>query len=264
MQLVLDQLEAPLPQTTALFIRLARRTHQFLPRHAVSHLTLQSPKGVLGSTCKTWAHSNSIPVALGKEWGNTSMDTKQTGEKRLILQVWINFQTGCLLLTERYTCVLPGRRNQETAVGPSFVISHSAGIFAPRQECKTRHWAGLSESQISDSNWDWAKTPRESSLMRNTVANKLPNFLWVLSEIVTIIKPSISVHILELQVVHKMLFYLAISPVWFHIISLLAMVSLGSSGKYRPSSKHFRLCSLLCSIYSLAHSCLCLRNGEVL
>lgn len=70
-------------------------------------------------------------------------------------------------------------KESRNSSGPSFVIPHFAGMFAPRQECKTRYWAGLSESQISDSHWDWAKTPRESSLMRNTVSNKLPSFLWV-------------------------------------------------------------------------------------
>lgn len=154
-------------------------------------------------------------------------------------------------------------KESRNSSGPSFVIPHFAGMFAPRQECKTRYWAGLSESQISDSNWDWAKTPRESSLMRNTVSNKLPSFLWVCQRQRTIIKPSISVHISELQAVNKML-----SFTWPSVLSNSISFQCwpwwvwGSSGKYRPPCTYFRLCSLLCSIYSLGHSCLCLRNGK--
>lgn len=110
------------------------RTHA-----AAAHLTLRSPKGILGSTRKIWAHSNIIPVALGKEWGNTSMDTRQTGGKTQPASLNSSPSSRVHVADwEIHTCLLPGGRHLGTAVGQALSFPHFVGMFASRQECKAR------------------------------------------------------------------------------------------------------------------------------
>lgn len=213
MQLVLDQLEAPLAQTTALVTRLARR----MPGSTKTCSVTLDPSVSKGHSWKHMQNLNSQQqhsCGTGKEWGNTSTATRQAGEKRLILQDWIDFPAVCLFLIERYTCVLPGRTNLETAVGPSFVIPHFC-----RYVCTQ---TGMQDTVLSRFWWVtdlWqqlrlGQNPKGIFTGEKYSCHQTPQFSVSVSETVTIIKPSISGYILQLQVVDKMLsFTWPISPV---------------------------------------------------
>lgn len=116
MQLVLDQLESPLPQTAALLSRLARRT-------PVSTKTCSVTLDPSVSNGYSWKHMQNLSSqqqhscssgeGMRKHQHGYQADRREKTHPASL----INFQTGCLFLIERHARVLPGGRNLGTAVG---------------------------------------------------------------------------------------------------------------------------------------------------
>jgi len=139
MQLTLDQLEIPLPQTAALFTRLTVRTPVPIKRHATAaRLTLRSPKGFL----ETHAKSELTATAFLRHWGRNEETPawilgRQERKHSTFKPQFIPNQGACSWFRDTRTLAAWWKESRNSS-GPSFVIPHFAGMFQSTQECKAR------------------------------------------------------------------------------------------------------------------------------